>query len=279
LTDLYDSIDTTIRIQEEPFLGLSIGMQYYVMKEAKQAGVTVLLDGQGGDETLLGNIRYYATSLKGLNVSQLIKSYLAIARNSELSLLEILAYKMYFTNFMVRNLYIRRRSRFVKKDYQKYCSKDLITEITQSYQDLETLQNWEMTRAQLPKLLLYEDKNSMHFSIEARVPYLDHELVETALSISPFHRIHKGWTKYPLREIAKDILPAEIAWRKHKFGFEAPQKAWISKYKQSMIPVIRNSDLVNRFANLKDLDRIDTDSLWKLYNMPNGPTCLSGFRT
>ena len=267
LADLYDSIDTTIKIQEEPFLGLSIAMQYFVMKEARQAGCTVLLDGQGGDETLLGNVRYYATSLKGLNTRQLINSYIAIARNSELSLVDILAYKMYFTNLRVRNLYIKRRSNFVKKDYRQYYNRELITEITKSYQCLETLQHWEVTRAQLPKLLQYEDKNSMHFSIEARVPYLDHQLVETALSISPFHRIHKGWTKYPLREIAREILPPEIAWRKHKFGFEAPQSAWINKYRQDMMPVIRNSDLVNGFANLKKLESFDMDSLWKLYNL------------
>src|SRR5664280_759428 len=61
--DFAATAETLIDVQEEPFAGPSIMMQYDVMKTARSNGVIVLLDGQGGDETLLGYERYYAAWL------------------------------------------------------------------------------------------------------------------------------------------------------------------------------------------------------------------------
>lgn len=78
----------------------------------------------------------------------------------------------------------------------------------------------------LPMLLQYDDRNSMAYSIESRVPFLDYKFVEFAISL-PFDQKNKnGVSKYILREACKDILPKKIYDRRSKLGFSNQQKKW-----------------------------------------------------
>lgn len=74
----------------------------------------------------------------------------------------------------------------------------------------------------LPTLLQFEDRNSMAFSIESRVPFLDHRLVEFIFSLPDEAKIHNGATKRVLREALRGILPDSITDRKDKKGFVTP---------------------------------------------------------
>jgi len=85
----------------------------------------------------------------------------------------------------------------------------------------------QLTSQSLPDLLRYEDRNSMAFGIEARVPFLDDRLVDFCFRDAAPYRIHSGWTKWILRQAMSDILPAEIAWRTDKVGFETPERVWV----------------------------------------------------
>ncbi len=67
----------------------------------------------------------------------------------------------------------------------------------------------------------------MAHSVEVRLPFLSHELVEFANSLPDEYKIHEGWSKYILRKSMESILPSEIAWRKDKIGFAAPQDKWM----------------------------------------------------
>jgi len=78
----------------------------------------------------------------------------------------------------------------------------------------------------LEHLLKWEDRNSMWFSLESRVPFLDHRLVEKTLSLSRNMIIKNGMTKYILREAMKDTLPENIRMRKDKIGFDTPADKW-----------------------------------------------------
>ena len=78
----------------------------------------------------------------------------------------------------------------------------------------------------LEHLLKWEDRNSMCFSLESRVPFLDHRLVEKTLSTPANQIIQKGMTKHILREALKEILPESIRLRKDKVGFATPQDKW-----------------------------------------------------
>jgi asparagine synthase (glutamine-hydrolysing) len=74
----------------------------------------------------------------------------------------------------------------------------------------------------LPRLLRLEDRNSMAHSIEARLPFTDHRLVDYVFQIPAVFKIHHGWTKWLLRLAMRDLLPDDIVWRKDKLGFATP---------------------------------------------------------
>ncbi|MBY0402516.1 MAG: asparagine synthase C-terminal domain-containing protein, partial [Cyanobacteria bacterium] len=78
----------------------------------------------------------------------------------------------------------------------------------------------------LPMLLHYEDRNSMAFSLESRLPFLDYRLVEFAFSLPHSYKIHQAKTKRLLVETMKDALPREILARKDKMGYETPGQNW-----------------------------------------------------
>jgi asparagine synthase (glutamine-hydrolysing) len=94
----------------------------------------------------------------------------------------------------------------------------------------------------LEHLLKWEDRNSMWFSLEARVPFLDYRLVEKTLATQGDLIIKNGMTKHLLRESMKGILPEKIRLRRDKVGFETPQDEWFKKpVWRSMISEILNS--------------------------------------
>jgi asparagine synthase (glutamine-hydrolysing) len=86
---------------------------------------------------------------------------------------------------------------------------------------------FEIRQMYLPRLLKWDDRNFMAFSVEGRYPFLDHEVIELALSFSPRVLYERGWTKVPLRRGLKGLLPESILRRRTKWGFETPQDAWL----------------------------------------------------
>ena len=84
-----------------------------------------------------------------------------------------------------------------------------------------------LTRRGLPELLRYEDRNSMAHSLEARVPLLDHRLVELAFSLPGGELIRRGETKSVLRRALSDLLPPEVAARRDKLGFVTPEARFL----------------------------------------------------
>ena len=76
-------------------------------------------------------------------------------------------------------------------------------------------------------LIHYSDRRSMMNSIESRMPFMDHRLVEFNASIAASYKIHKGFTKYYARLAFQDLLPDEVIWRKDKNGWNTPEKIWL----------------------------------------------------
>jgi asparagine synthase (glutamine-hydrolysing) len=126
----------------------------------------------------------------------------------------------------------------------------------------------EIERFQLPHLLRYADRNSMRHSIEARLPFLDHQLVESALGVDNRSKIRNGWTKHVLRVALAGLVPDDILWRKVKLGFEAPDAAWLDAVGAEMRSAIGRSAIVKRMCKDKpDFDKIDRGTLWRLYSI------------
>jgi asparagine synthase (glutamine-hydrolysing) len=224
--------------QEEPLQSASAFAQWEVYKLAKSHHVTVLLDGQGADETLAGYKKYYHWYWQQL-FDEGQKKILAIERNAtkELGIAvpwgikNILAAR--FPNFAAMQLSKKAikqqlKNPFITKDFltgfqqQESLQKPVVTKLG------DILQYDTFTRG-LGDLLRYADRNSMAHGCEVRLPFLNHELVEFIFSLPPGMKIKNGWTKWILRKSMAASLPANITWRKDKIGYEPPQQQWMQQ--------------------------------------------------
>ena len=265
--DFLQNIEEIIYTQEEPFGSPSIFMQYFVMKKAKEEGCKVMLDGQGGDETLLGYERYYPAYLMSLSFIDMIKEFVNISKNSKLTKKELLQYVIYFTNWKIRVIRLKKRNSFLKEKYFDMISVPVIKSNSKNYLKIFKLQYEEIYKTQMPHLLKYEDKNSMRHSIETRLPFIDYNVLETALSLNNKYKIKDGWSKYILRKTVEKVLPQNIVWRKNKFGFEAPTKSWMDEIRESAKESVLKSKIISEISERIDFDILDEKQLWRLFNI------------
>jgi asparagine synthase (glutamine-hydrolysing) len=228
-------IDKVAAQQDEPFSSASVLAQYKVFELAKKGGVTVLLDGQGADEVLGGYHKYYKWYWQELYRAK------NFARSGELSAAKALGIK---EKFGIKNKVAALLPEFSTSILQSQKSKkafqhpdfnrDFAFENKRNlYYSLPT--TFDLTGALyyntftngLEELLRLADRNSMAHSVEVRLPFLQHELVEFLFTMPPHFKIYQGWTKWLLRKTVDDKLPKEIVWRKDKVGYEPPQKDWM----------------------------------------------------
>src|SRR5213594_2769077 len=98
------------------------------------------------------------------------------------------------------------------------------TGIGSSYEEREWL---DVRRLSLPMLLHYEDRMSMSFSREVRVPFMDFRLVQLLARVPPSEKLRRGWSKAVFRKAMRGVLPEEIVWRRDKKGFNIPEENWV----------------------------------------------------
>lgn len=268
--DFKAEIEKALYIQEEPIGGPSVFMQYNVLKHASDINLKVILDGQGGDEILLGYERYYAFYLfdlfkKGL-VIKTLKEYKSITKNSKLSSKDLLKFIFYFNNLTLRRKHLSSRHRTMKKEYLQLGLRVLNEQ--DSNKCLLDMQLGEITKTNMPTLLKVADRNAMAASVEVRFPFIDHIVIEHALNIKPMNKIRDGYTKFNLRQYLDKKLPESIVWRKNKMGFEAPTNLWMENHKSIIHKEVRNSDIIKKiYSEIPDLTQISFKELWKLYNI------------
>jgi asparagine synthase (glutamine-hydrolysing) len=261
--DFLDKIDEIVKLQDEPVGGPSIVMQYVVFKKAKEIGCKVMLDGQGGDETLLGYERYYPSYLLSLPFKEMVSGFFKASNNSKLSRTGLLAYCVYFLFANLRKQRLLKRNFFIKNEFFSRVNWHFLTKLAKSYKDIFELQKLEIFETQMPHLLRYEDRNSMAHSIEARLPFIDYQLVETALSLPNNYKINEGWTKFLLRKAIDDYLPKSITWRKNKIGFEAPADIWLKDHNDYIQSAINNSSILKEITNQRKVS--DHKSIWLMF--------------
>jgi asparagine synthase (glutamine-hydrolysing) len=276
--ELLNDLDNLVRIQGEPFQGLSIYAQYCVMRKIRERGVTVVLDGQGGDELFWGYDWYYAFYyrhlLGKLQFRKAIKEFLSAKTvRNDINLKRLIGIFFYFSVPAIRYYRnILRSKRYLNPDFfnQKYDA--IVDSICKTYSVKE--RQWREIHVQpLPELLRYEDRNSMAFSIESRIPFLDYRLVNLALSLRPEDFIKDGWTKMPIREGMAGILPQKIRFRRTKLGFAVPDKDWFvllkPLFKEVFSGQIRSGDYINskKLLEVVDTGKIDPAWAWRFLNV------------
>jgi asparagine synthase (glutamine-hydrolysing) len=136
---------------------------------------------------------------------------------------------------------------------------------------VKALQRFEICTLQLPHLLRYEDRNSMRHSIETRLPFLDYRLVEAAVSLPADYKIRDGWTKYILRRVAQKLLPDDVAWRRNKLGFEAPERIWLGAHEAAMKQEIARSSILREIADharlQRDFSQLSLKERWAYFSL------------
>lgn len=253
------ALEKVITIQDEPFGSTSIYMQYFVMQKAREMGIRVMFDGQGADELFLGYEHYF---------QYIYKAFKDAGKGEEF--FKDLKCFLYSKEMIVQSLEriediavaFRRAKSGGLRD--KYLSIEQFKEIY-GYTDFFAFNVREILHNNLQSLLRYEDRDSMAFGVESRLPYLDYSLVEFVLSLPVFERFQQGYLKFCLREACKDLLPETIIWRTNKLGFESPQKLWLDGLREEMHEAVRKSPLLQEiFQNIT----IHEDGyLWRLYNI------------
>lgn len=237
--ELRADLDALVRLQGEPFGSTSIYGQYRVMRLAGTHGIKVLLDGQGGDELFAGYRPYLAARLadllrEGRGVAALrmlgriaalpgtAPHRLAVQALGRLAppLLRQLGRQLLGRSsappWLDAGWFRRRETRLVSMETYRR-GPGLHDALMES-----------LTCTVLPALLRYEDRNAMHFSIEARVPFLTTGLVEAAYACPSSQLIAEdGTTKAVFRDAMRGLVPDTILARKDKIGFATPEQQWL----------------------------------------------------
>ncbi len=267
--DFAGSVDEVIHAQEEPFGSPSVFMGWSVCREARARNCPVMLNGQGGDEVLLGYERYFVAVSRSLSWWSSMVEAVRQSRNSRLSLMSVLLQRIYFPRPAVRIKRLIDRT-FVKPSYAAEADMSTVVEAAEAFRSPLDLQRFEILQ-QLPHLLRYEDRNSMQHSIETRLPFLDYRLVEAAIAMPLACKIHHGWTKFVLRRALHGILPDEVLWRKTKIGFEAPTATWLRAIQPRILEEVAGSRIIaevtDRKRLLDALPRAPLVQQWLYFNL------------
>ena len=229
-------IQKVIYHQDYPFTSTSIYAQWNVFRLAQKHRVKVMLDGQGSDELLAGYLPffgiYWTELLRSLRFGRLSYEAYYYSRNHAKSLTAVL--KELVIDITRKEILVGFWGRMIKKQWLEY---DIFSSSWRNKYSsppmLEPTDNvfknalYSGLKLGLASLLRYEDRDSMAFSIEARVPFLDYRLVEFLWAIPDNQKIHKGETKWVMRQALKGILPEKIRKRQDKIGFATPEEIWM----------------------------------------------------
>ncbi len=247
---------------DEPFADASAYPTMIVSKLARQH-VTVTLSGDGADELFLGYGMYnWASRLANPIVQTFRKPVHWATQYANLTykrgglLLDypslehvrthIFSQEQYFHSEQdLKHLLLDEKFNFdrineeIKTDKRKLNPKS-----KQSF--------WDINYYLKDDLLVKVDRASMKYSLESRVPYLDHRVIEYAINIDADLRYHKGISKYILKEILYDYLPKEF-FNRPKWGFAIPLPHWLKGRFNYLFDKYLNSTIINKYDILTNL--------------------------
>ena len=303
----FDALPGLIWHEDKPITWPSSISLYFVSRLAAEH-VKVVLTGEGSDE-LFGGYERYRWQILNQRYSRIYDlvpdSLRAYVRNriASTKLLRASMRRKIGHTFLGRDS--RLESQFLDNFYCAFSEDDLRTLLFSDGAVYESYRNFWNSRPDAPllsrmlyvdqktylaELLMKQDRMSMACSIESRVPFLDHQFVEFAMSIPDNLKIRGTTQKYVLKKAAEDLLPAEIVQRK-KMGFPTPLRYWLQQPSADpLIRALRRPDgLLAVYVQENEMERVieahrsgkidATDRLWRLLNLQIwGDVFLTGKR-
>ena len=240
--ELFETLGLITWHQDEPFGSTSMYAQWSVFELAARNDVKVMLDGQGADEQLLGYHAFFGARQAGLARSG---RWTALRRDAR-AVEELHGFPAWGSIARAADAVLSRRAR---ASLLRWVGRRTLE--SPSWLDLGRLgalagdpyaaagdradsvaarSMAQMTATSLPMLLHWEDRNSMAHSVESRVPFLDHRLVEFVLGLPEQFKLSDGLTKRVLRDSMKGILPERVRSRVDKMGFVTPEPIWVRQH-------------------------------------------------
>ncbi|HWB07038.1 MAG TPA: asparagine synthase (glutamine-hydrolyzing) [Verrucomicrobiales bacterium] len=259
--ELTQDLDRLLKTQEEPVGSTSIYAQARIFRRAREEGVIVMLDGQGGDEILAGYPMYFGAKLAGM------------VRRGEWGRLWNLWRNRSHAGGGHRSAWFMAAGHllpgWIERAGRKLVRKELFPpwlnrqwfkdqKITPGRMErrldrtgvrgvlVETL-----TRTILPQLLHFEDRNSMAYSVESRVPFLDVDFAEFALSLPEEYLLgDDGITKKVFKEAMRGLVPGGILDRRDKVGFHTPGSLSLIESRPWVEEIVNNiPDTAKQYVN------------------------------
>jgi asparagine synthase (glutamine-hydrolysing) len=215
---LRENIARVTVAQEAPVTGAPVAAQFRTHQLAAASGVRVVLDGQGADETFAGYRRHHAVMLTELLLHGRLAAFSRELReappgSASTWLRQAVAAPLFRTVVPPRmpSWYVGAH--------------EPLTRSTAT--NLGRTLHRDVTELNLPSVLAITDRNSMAHSLEARVPLLDHRIVEFAFTLPSQMKIGGGVRKRILRHVAQRYLPQSVLTRTDSIGFGTPQGRWM----------------------------------------------------
>jgi len=221
--ELAESYDQIVHAFDTPVPASTPVNAYFVLREVARHRLKVVLDGQGADEYLAGYLPSYdrqiAELLRRLRFVKAIAALRDYRRERSANLLATLRVAATGAAAAVVDeeaLYLRHFHPTLRQALARDVpiSLERVPGSRMQQNEYHLFFGWF-----LPSLLHYGDRMSMAWSVESRVPFLDHRLVQFAYALDDEDKIRRGRTKHILRESLAGVLPDEIAARRDKQPF------------------------------------------------------------
>lgn len=239
--EFFRDIEVLNYFQDLPVWSTSTYSQHRVMKLAADNHIKVVLDGQGADELFGGYSHHYMALWKedlGIHTISRINDACKTIPGAYKLFGKQLIKDTFGLSVDYSNYFLGQNKHFGKSKNEKLAS-TLNEQLSTDY------------FGRLKSYLKCEDRCSMAFGVESRVPFADDvDLVNYLFSIAGNKKIQHGISKYLLREAAKQFIPEQIYSRRDKIGFETPVQKWFTPHKDLVIETI-----------LQHLDFVDMDYL------------------
>lgn len=268
--ELVGDLDTLIRLQGEPFGSTSIYAQFRVFQLAHEAGIKVMLDGQGADEMLAGYSGYHGARLAGMLRRGRLTRALNYLRHSNDwpergSAFILKRSAQYFLPRSLMPLGYRLAGRDLQPGWLNvgwFKARGVDMHPVAPLPRGASLLNRELLRSTcnrgLPSLLRYEDRNSMAHSIESRVPFLTTDLAEFLFRLPDEFLISDiGESKSVFRTAMRGIVPDIILDRRDKIGFATPEQKWLNLLEPWVEQVLAEA------GNVPVLDKMGVAEEWQ----------------